>query len=119
MLLICITWCSFINVCCTSIAVSTVHSSVFYVSILVIVLMTSNVSLPFICPPRYGVSVAFAPGGRYVIAGTKEGKLQVGISSSGCVCLCPISSSGCVCLCLSVSVCFCVLSSLVCVCARR
>ena len=29
------------------------------------------------CATDYGVSVAFAPGGRYVITGTKEGKLQV------------------------------------------
>jgi WD40 repeat protein len=29
------------------------------------------------CPTGYGVSVAFAPGGRYVITGTKDGKLQV------------------------------------------
>ena len=29
------------------------------------------------CATGYGVSVAFAPGGRYVITGTKDGKLQV------------------------------------------
>ena len=32
------------------------------------------------CNTGYGVSVAFAPGGRYVITGTKEGKLQVSYS---------------------------------------
>lgn len=34
------------------------------------------------CNTGYGVSVAFAPGGRYVITGTKEGKLQVSYSHS-------------------------------------
>jgi U3 small nucleolar RNA-associated protein 12 len=30
------------------------------------------------CPTGYGVSLVFAPGGRYVILGTREGRLQVG-----------------------------------------
>ena len=35
------------------------------------------------CATGYGVSVAFAPGARYVITGTKDGHLQVVDSASG------------------------------------
>ncbi len=48
------------------------------------------------CPTGYGVSVAFAPGARYVITGTKDGRVQVADSASGAVVVDRLAHTGAV-----------------------
>lgn len=35
------------------------------------------------CPGGYGVSLCFAPGGRYLVLGTREGRVQLLDAASG------------------------------------